>query len=375
MRRWLENHKKITAVMIVAAVFLIVIVWRDKGTKSDTQDTTLKVITQSIGTATLDERISVTGSFEPLVSVEIVPEVSGQLQQLRLADGTPLDVGVVVKEGEVIAVINHDIHLAQLAECQAALEAGRVGLAEAEREKNRMVKLFEGGSATEQAKDKAVTVADLAAAQLKQAQAALDMAKVNVDKATIEAPVTGIVSQKYVDEGNMVGPTTPLVRIVQIDTLKVLGGVSERYLPKLVAGKTQVQIKTDAYPKDEFEGTVYRVAVSVDRITRTGEVEIRVPNADAKLKPGMFARMMIAASQKENVVVIPDSSLIRTGEETYVFIVDNSKALRRKVKLGLSQGQFHEVVEGVSAGDMVVTHGQTQLKDGQIVEVVQETGK
>jgi RND family efflux transporter MFP subunit len=375
MKHWLENHKKITTIMIVAAVFFIVIVWRDKESKNDNQGITLKVVTQTIGTTKLDETIPVTGSFEPLISVEIVPEVSGQLQQLQLANGTPVDVGVAVKEGEVIAVINHDIYLAQLAECQAALEAGKVALAEAEREKNRMVKLFQGGSATEQAKDKAVTAAELAAAQLKQAQAALDMAKVNVDKATIEAPVTGVVSKKYVDEGNMVGPSAPLVRIVQIDTLKVLGGVSERYLPKLVPGKTIVQIKTDAYPEDEFEGTVYRVGVAVDAVTRTGEVEIRVPNTDGKLKPGMFARMTIAVSQRENAVVVPDSSLIRTGEETYVFVVNNGKTHRCKVKLGLSQGQFQEVLEGVSAGDMVVTHGQTQLKDGQIVEVVQETEK
>jgi RND family efflux transporter MFP subunit len=375
MKHWLENHKKITAITIVAAVFVIVIVWRDKGTKNDTRDITLQVVTQTIGTAKLDETIPVTGSFEPLISVEIVPEVSGQLQQLQLANGTPVDVGVAVKEGEVIAVINHDIYLAQLAECQAALEASKVALAEAEREKKRMVALHEGGSATEQNKDKAVTAADLAAAQLKQAQAAIDMAKVNVDKATIETPVTGVVSKKYVDEGNMVGPSAPLVRIVQMDTLKVLGGVSERYLPKLVPGKTTVQIKTDAYPEDEFEGTVYRVGVAVDAVTRTGEVEIRVPNTDGKLKPGMFARMTIAVSQRENAVVVPDSSLIRTGEETYVFVVNNGKTHRCKVKLGLSQGQFQEVLEGVSAGDMVVTHGQTQLKDGQIVEVVQETEK
>jgi membrane fusion protein (multidrug efflux system) len=286
-----------------------------------------------------------------------------------------VDVGVAVKEGEVIAVINHDIYLAQLAECQAALEAGKVAFADAEREKNRMVALYEGGSATEQSKDKAITAAQLAEANVKQAEATLARIKVTLDKATIEAPVTGVVSKKYVDEGNMVGPSAPLVRIVQIDTLKVLGGVSERYLPKLVPGKTPVQIKTDAYPEDEFEGTVYRVGVAVDAVTRTGEVEIRVPNTDGKLKPGMFARMTIAVSQRENAVVVPDSSLIRTGEETYVFVVNNGKTHRCKVKLGLSQGQFQEVLEGVSAGDMVVTHGQTQLKDGQIVEVVQETEK
>jgi RND family efflux transporter MFP subunit len=374
MKQWLKNHKKITAIIIAVAVFFVVIVWRNKGTKNDNEGVPFKVITQTVGTAKLDEIIPVTGSFEPLISVEIVPEISGQLQQLRLADGTPVDVGVAVKEGEVIAVINHDTYLAQLAECQATLEASEVALTDAEREKNRMIKLFEGGSATEQNKDKAVTAADLAAAQLKQAQAALDMAKVNVDKATIKVPITGVVSKKYVDEGNMAGPSTPLVQIVQIDTLKVIGGVSERYLPLLVPGKTSVQIKTDTYPADEFTGTVYRVAVAVDAITRTGEVEIRVPNLDGKLKPGIFARMTINVSQKE-CVVVPDSALLREADYTYVFVVNDSVANRRSIKLGIWQGQLHEVLDGISPGDVVVTHGQTQLKDGQTVEIVQEVIK
>jgi membrane fusion protein (multidrug efflux system) len=374
MKHWLENHKKIAAIITVGAVFFIVFVWRNDGSENDKQVKVLKVATHIIGTAKLDETIPVTGSFEPFVSVEIVPEVSGQLQQLQLANGTPVDVGVAVKEGEVVAVINHDIYLARLAECQAALEAGKIALADTEREKNRMVKLFEGGSATEQARDKAVTAADLAAAQLKQAQAALEMAKVNVDKATIESPLSGVVAQKYVDQGNMVGPSTPLVRIVQIDMLKVTGGVSERYLPQLVSGKTPVNIKTDAYPQDEFEGMVYKVGVAVDPVTRTSEVEIHVPNPDGKLKPGMFARMTIMVSQKE-CVVVPDSALVREADQTYVFVVNNNVARRCGVKLGIWQGQLHEVLQGISAGDVVVTHGQTQLKDGQAVEIVPEAVK
>jgi len=364
------------AIIIVVAIVIIIAIWPEKTKTADDQTSkAIKVLAESIGTMELAETIPVTGSFEALVTVEVVPEISGQLERLRLPDDTPIDVGVAVEKGQVIAVINHEVYLAQLAECQAALEASKVALADAQREEKRMTRLFEGGSATEQARDKAVTTAQLAAANVKQAEAALERIKVTLDKATIEAPVTGVISKKYVDEGNMVGPSTPLVKIVQIETLKVLGGVSERYLPQLTAGKTPVRIKTDAYPKDEFEGTVYRVGVAVDAVTRTGEVEIRVPNPGVKLKPGMFARMTILVNQKKNVAVVPDSALIREGDEVYVCVVNGNKAHRCRVKLGLSQGQFHEVLEGVSAGDTVVTHGQTQLKDGQIVEVVQGAEK
>jgi len=372
MKHKLTQPKQITAIITVVAVILIVIaIWPDKTETTDDQaGKAIKVMAEAIGTTTLVETIPVTGSFEALTSVEIIPEISGQLKQLRLADNTLVDVGVAVKAGDVIAVIDHDIYLAQLAECQATLEACKVTLADAEREKKRIIRLFEGGSATEQNRDKTVTAADLSAAQVKQAEAVLARIKVTLDKAIIKAPVTGVVSRKYVDEGNMVGPSTPLVRIVQIETLKVLGGVSERYLPQLVPGETPVGIKTDAYPEDEFEGTVFRVGVAVDAVTRTGEVEIRVPNPDRKLKPGMFARMVIVVSQRSNVVVVPDSALIRQEYNIYAFVVNGSKAYRRRVKLGLSQGQYYEVIEGLSAGDVVITHGQRQLEDGQIIEVI-----
>lgn len=377
MKRKLKHPRWITTIIIiVAVVFVVIAVWPEKTqTANDQAGKPIKVMAEAIGTAKLVETIPVTGSFEALTSVEVTPEISGQLQRLRLADNTLVDVGVAVKSGEVIAVIDHDIYLAQLAECQAALEASKVALVDAEREKKRIIRLFEGGSATEQNRDKTVTAAELAAAQVKQAEAALARIKVTLDKATIEAPVTGVVSKKYVDEGNMVGPSTPLIRIVQIETLKVLGGVSECYLPQLVPGQTPVGIETDAYPEDEFEGTVFRVGVAVDAVTRTGEVEIRVPNPDRKLKPGMFARMTIVASQRENAVVVPDSALIRERDNVYAFVVNGSKAHRQRVKLGLSQGQYYEVLEGLSAGDMVITHGQRQLKDGQMVEVVEGIDK
>ena len=215
----------------------------------------------------------------------------------------------------------------------------------------------------------------MAAASVKQAEAALARTKVTLDKATIEAPVTGVISEKYVDEGNMVGPSTPLVRIVQIETLKVLGGVSERYLRQLIPGKTAVHIKTDAYPEDKFEGVVYRVGVAVDLVTRTGKVEIRVPNPDARLKPGMFARITIVVRERANVAVVSDSALVRQQDDIYVFVANGGKAELRRVKLGLSQAEYYEVLEGLSVGDMVITHGQRQLEDGQMVEVIEETQK
>lgn len=349
----------------------------------------LKVVAEAAKTSKISETIAVTGTFEPLASVEVIPEISGRLERLRLSDGTLIDIATEIQAGDTAAVIEHAtaeaaVQQAQAAlqTAQAALQTARVTFRDAEREKNRMEELYKGGAVPQQQYDAARTVYDkakaglaVAQANIKQAEAALAGAKVTLDKATIRSPITGVVSKKYVDEGDMVGPTTPVIRIVQMETLKVLGGVSERHLRRLEPGKTPVTIKTDAYPQDEFTGTVYKVGVAVDPATRTGKVEIRVPNSDTRLKPGMFARMTVVLSEKEDVVIVSDSALIRDQGGTYVFVANNSKARRREVKLGLSQGAYHEVMQGLAAGDLVITRGQGQLEDGQAIEVVEETDK
>ena len=353
------------------------------------EDAPLKVVAEPIGASNISETISVTGTFEALASVEIIPEIVGRLEQLRQPDETLIDVGTFVQAGQVIAVIEHSaleaaVQQAQaaLVTAQASLETTRVNLADAQREKKRMEGLLGSGAVPEQQYDAACTAydrakagLDLGKANVKQAEAVLATAKITLDKATIKAPITAVVSDRYVDEGDMVGPTTVLIKIVDIKTLKVLGGVGERYLPQLVPGETAVHIKTDAYPQDTFEGTVYRVGVAVDPVTRTANVEIRVPNPDTRLKPGMFARMTIVLQERENVVVVHDSALIREQENVYVFVANAGKAHRREVKLGLSQSEYYEVLEGLSEGELVVTRGRRQIEDGQAIEVIQEIRK
>jgi len=350
------------------------------------EEAPLKVAAEPIGTSNIFETIPVTGTFEALASVEIIPEIAGRLEQLRLPDGTLIDVGTSIQAGQAIAVIEHSVLEAAVQQAQAALvtaqanlETARVTLADAEREKKRMEGLREGGAIPEQQYDAACTAYDRAKAGLevvkanvKQAEAALTTAKITLGKATIKAPITAVVSDKYVDEADMVGPSTPLIRIVQMKTLKVLGGVGERYLPQLVPGKTPVYVNADAYPQDVFEGTVYRIGVAVDPATRTAKVEIRIPNSEMRLKPGMFARMTIVLQERENAVVVPDSALIREQGNVYVFVANGGKAHRREVKLGLLQSEYYEVLEGLSVGELVVTRGRRQIVDGQAIEVIQE---
>lgn len=394
----------------------------------------ISVAVRPVETKTLSNTVSVTGDIEAMASVDVVPKVSGRLERLRLADGQLIEEGTLIQKGQVIALLEHDaleaavqsaqafllrakvqakpeVIAAQIDSAKAAVSSAKAQLMELEanlrnvrKERDRMIELHRQGSCTEQMRDKAVTAyeasierkkaleaqvltaeanlvsteaqtRELAEAAVAQAEAALRQGQVNLDEATIEAPIGGFVSKKFADEGDMVGPATPLLRIVQIDTVKIVGGVSERYLSALTPGETGALVSVDAYPDIVFEGVLHTIGVALDPVTRTAKAEIRIANTDHRLKPGMFVRMGLIVDRKENVPVVSDLALIRQGAETYVFVVNDSKAQRRKIVLGLSEGIFHEVLEGVAPGDLVVVRGQHQLQDGDAVNVSEEVGQ
>jgi RND family efflux transporter MFP subunit len=269
---------------------------------------------------------------------------------------------------------------------QAAIEVAKASLARSEvnqedaaREMKRWENLYAKDAASEDSRDKAITaykraLADVALckSQIAQAEAALQQSNVNLDEAVIDAPISGVVSVKYMDEGSMVGPGIPLVRIVQIDTVKVVGSVSERHVASIVPSRTPVRLVSDALPGAEIKGVVFMIGVEADPLTRTVNLETRIPNPEGKLKPGMFVRMMVDVVTRENTTVIPDTALVRQGDQAFVYVVKESRVERRQVILGIAEGDRHEVLEGLKPDETVAASGRNLLKDGDLVEVLKE---
>jgi len=342
----------------------------------------LKVGVVPVRLGKITQTVWVTGEVQPLKAVDVTPEVSGRLERLRLPDGTFIDEGVKVREGDVVAVVEHDLYEAAVQTAQAALmtaraglERAKVNLAEARREKDRWRRLVAEGAGTQQQLDRAVTAFEraqaeekLAEAQVEQAEAALAQAEINLDEATIKAPFSGIVSRKYVDEGAFVGPARPLFRLIDIREVEVTGGVAERHYKKLQIGKTRAVAEVDAYPGQEFGGFLSRIRPELEKATRTVAVTIRVRNEDGRLKPGMYARIRLVLEEHDNVLLVPDEALLSLEGETWVYVVNGGVASIRKVKLGLEEGDVNEVLDGLQPGEMIVVTGKEMLRDGAPVE-------
>jgi RND family efflux transporter MFP subunit len=345
-----------------------------------------KVAVQKIEQATVRKTVPITSEVNALAEVDIVPKVMGILEKLRLPDARLLEEGATVEQGQIIAVIEHSAleaaanqARASLDVAKAALERAKVNLEDADSEKKRWEQLYARESASEQKREQAVLAykraqveVSLSSSQIEQAQATLSQAEVNLKEATVTAPISGVVSRKYVDEGSMVGPGIPLVRIVQIDTVKVVGSISELHVASIVPSRTQVRLVTDALPGEEIRGTVFMIGVDADPLTRTVKLETRIPNPEGKLKSGMFVRMMVDLEIRENVPVAPDTALVRQGAHVFVYVVKESRVERRKVILGIAEGGRHEVLEGLKPGEAVMVRGQQLIKDGDQVEVFKE---
>ncbi|MCM8757477.1 MAG: efflux RND transporter periplasmic adaptor subunit [Candidatus Omnitrophica bacterium] len=180
------------------------------------------------------------------------------------------------------------------------------------------------------------------------------------ERAPVESPLEGVVGRVYVDIGQNVGVHSPIALIVKMDKVKVNLEIPEKYLSQLHLG-LKAKIKVDAYPNEEFLGRISKISPVIELATRTIPVEIMVDNPDYKLKPGMFARVSLILQEYKKVPVVLKEALIGKKPDVFVYVIENKKAFLKKINLGISQGPYYQIKEGLKENDLVVVMGQQRL--------------
>ena len=342
------------------------------------------VVVDEVKRGNISRNTHVIGNARAITTVSVAPKVGGRLKLFELPDGRPIEAGERVNEGDVLAVIERDELQnaveqadAALAVAQARLSASRVALLDAEREKERATSLFERGAATEQHYDRAVNVYErtqaeirLAEAQVVQAQRSLEAAEIKLGHATVTAPVSGVISRKMVERGDMVGTGSPIVTIEQDDEIKIIGSTSERNLGQIKVGETRAIVKFDARPDVDFQGVVHRIGATIDPVSRTVEVEVRMPNHAHRVKPGMFARVSLVLEQRTDVPLIEERAIVRDGDDAFVYVVNDESIKVRPVSLGLRSEGMNEIIDGVQPGELVVVRRDRHFEGGENVQVI-----
>ncbi len=191
------------------------------------------------------------------------------------------------------------------------------------------------------------------------------------EKAPVESPMNGIIGRVYVDIGTQVSPQSQIALAVHMDNVKIDLDIPEQYLPRISIGQT-AQVSVQAYPNEKFTGTVSRISPVLDLETRTAPIEIVIPNPEHALKSGMFAQVELIIDERKNVPVIVKEAVMGKEPGVYIYAVNGNAAHQRNIKLGIRQGAYYEVLEGVKEGDLVVVMGQQQLYDGAPVNIEPE---
>ena len=314
------------------------------------------------------ETLWFTGELESPLAVEVKPKIQGRLEKLDLREGAE------VAAGQVIAEIDRREAEAQVALAKAQAEQARVALAERERERRRLEALFAEAVATEQARDAAVTAHESAQAALEQAQAQLELARVALGETRLRAPEDGVVAARQAEPGALVGPATAIVKIVQMDPLRLVLAMPARLLPMLAENQTRLAVTTDVWPGQERECRLGRIYPEVDAATRTVRAEVWLDNpradGDWPLRPGMYATAKLVAATSPNALAVPAAAVVRVLDRQVVFTVVDGTARATEVKTGIRSGEFVEILDGLAAGAEYVAMGQNKLTDGAAIERV-----
>ena len=187
----------------------------------------------------------------------------------------------------------------------------------------------------------------------------------------LRSPITGVISARNYDKGDMYAMAMPLYTVEQIVPVKMLIGVSETDYCRVKKGNAAT-ISVDAFPGVSFKGTISNVYPTVDANTHTFNVEVKVGNADRKLRPGMYSRVTVSFGKYPRVIV-PDTAVAKqTGSgDRYVYVYDDASGTVRyqKVVPGQRLGSRYVILEGVKKGEKVVTEGLLRIKDGVKVNV------
>jgi membrane fusion protein (multidrug efflux system) len=295
-----------------------------------------------------------TATLEAEDEATVLAKTSGVIEQVLAEEGQR------VNAGQVLARMETERLKLEVARAKAEADKARENF-------ERNTRIYEKNLISKELYDQSRFALDAA-------KAAHELAALTLRESEIRAPFSGVVSARYIKVGNAIQPNSAAFKVTQMDTLHAHIYVPERDIQKL-APKQTASMTLDAWPEKSFKGSILRVNPVVDAATGTVKVTVAMTGGQKELKPGMFGRIEILYDRRDAAVLVPKDAVLTEDAAQSVFVVNAAgKARRQAIKVGYADSYNYEVVEGLKAGDQVVTTGQANLKDDAKVHVVNASG-
>lgn len=305
-------------------------------------DSTQVVTVDAARLTDFGSRQQYTAQLEAKTLNNMTAQAGGRVKQILVA------VGDRVAAGQVVA---------RMEATQAS--AAQIQLADAKTNFARMDELYKVGG--------------ISKAQWEQAKSALEQAKLSYGNAAentlLRSPISGFVTAKNYDNGDVTSPAQPILVIQQVSPLKVVVNVSEQYYTRLKPG-LEAHLSVEALGTESFSGRITKVYPTVDATTHTVGVEIEVANKDQRLRPGMYARLGLDFGTRQ-ALTISDKAIVRQAGSgiRYVYVLKEGKAVYREVELGELQDGRYEALSGIEPGEQLIISAPSRLKNGTAVKL------
>ncbi len=335
--------------LIAVVVGLLLLPGPTRSTEQPPEERTTDVRIMEVSSGPLHEWTELPASVEPFVLTQVPAEVEGRIDWIGPEEGD-----VIKKPGVPILRIDERTFRAQMEDAKAAYELSAKSC-------KRIGDLHAQGLVSDEQFDQCRT-------KLASNSARLDIAKIALEKATVTAPIAGILDKSYFEVGEYVRQGDRVADIVVIDPVKITFMVPEKDIPYIQRGG-KVGVSFDFLHGESYEGTVSYISVVGDESTRTYKVEVTVPNPDHKILPSMIATVRILRREIPDAIAVPLFAVIPRGDYSVVFVEKDGRAHERLVELGILEGTRVQIIKGLEPGDRLIVEGNRELSDGEAVLV------
>jgi membrane fusion protein, multidrug efflux system len=310
------------------------------------------------------------GSIQAYYTVGVRSRVDGQLVDIRFKEGQ------FVKQGELLAVIDPRPYQVALEQAQAQLFRDQASLRDAQLNYQRYKDLLQNsGAMSQQQVDTQQATVDQLDGAVRNDQAAVDSAKLNLTYCHLTAPVSGRIGLRLVDPGNIVhaSDTNPMLVITELQPITALFTLPEDQLLEVAQHMRNRPLQVDAYSRDDLTrlttGKLLTIDNQIDQTTGTGRLKAVFENKESALWPNQFVNIHLLLETQKDATVVPSAAVQRGPQGNFVYVMKPDKTVEvRPVNVAVTEGNLSQIASGVAPGDIVVTDGQDKLQQGSRVE-------